>query len=131
MISSFKIFTIVIIGFFWAINCNAKNNYNSKIHIKSEFITILKDKNKIIFNKNAVATKQDSTIISNKIIAYYDDKISKIKNFNAIGNVRIFNGEFTVTGDRGVYNINKNTFVLHDNVIFNNGISVANGKKFT
>ena len=53
------------------------------------------------------------------------------KKIEAKNNVKIFNGEFIATGKYGFYNPDQNTVILKENVIFNNGTSIANGEKFT
>jgi lipopolysaccharide export system protein LptA len=53
-----------------------------------------------------------------------------IKRIDAKGNVKIFSEEFIASGNNGYYLPNKDLFVLEENVIVNNGTSIASGNKF-
>jgi lipopolysaccharide transport protein LptA len=112
---------------------NIQNN-NTQTKIKSQFIHIKRKSNKIEFSKNAIIENGDTSILSDKVIVFYEDEDSNksnlIKEAHAIGNVKIFNQEFVATGESGVYDPNEESFTIKDNVIFNNGTSIAKGEKF-
>jgi len=102
----------------------------SEIHIKSDQIIITQDQDKISFKDNVVITKDDVVMLSNlMLVSYHNDK-QNIKDINLLGRVKILNDEFTASGNKGSYNIKKEELTLHENVIFNNGLSLANGEKF-
>jgi lipopolysaccharide export system protein LptA len=57
-------------------------------------------------------------------------KKSSIKRIDAKENVKIFTEDFIASGDVGYYDPSQDIFVLEQNVIVNNGTSIASGSKF-
>lgn len=86
------------------------------------------------FNNNAIIESGDSSILADKMIIFFDekakDKSQSLKRVEAIGNVKIFNQEFVVTGKNGFYNPADKSFTVENEVILNNGTSIAKGEKF-
>lgn len=85
--------------------------------------------------------KDDSSLLAKKMILYYEESSQKgskakkeeniqVKRIDAFGDVKIFSDEFVGSGDNGHYEPKENIFVLEDNVIINNGASIASGDKF-
>lgn len=122
----------------------ANHNKNGTIitKVKSNFIDIKRKSQTIDFIDNAVVEREDASFLADKMTAYYYENSDKkaennqtgqsksIKKIDAWGNVKVFNEEFTATGDSGVYDPALGEFILLDNVIFNNGTSLAKGEKF-
>ncbi len=112
---------------------NIQNN-NSQTKIKAQIINVKRNSNKIEFSQNAILENDDTSILADKIIVFYDEdkdnETTSIKEAIAIDNVKIFNQEFVATGDNGLYNTKEESFTIKDNVIFNNGTSIAKGEKF-
>lgn len=115
--------------------------------IKSDFIDIRRKSETIDFLNNVVVEREDTSFLADKMTAYYYENTGEsanntqsgddssghsksIKEIDAWGNVKIFNQEFTAIGDSGIYDPSSGTFTLIDNVVFNNGTSVAKGQKF-
>lgn len=107
---------------------------NSPTKIKSKTIKVKRKSGIIEFNDNAVIEKDDSSILADKMVVFYEeqktDKSANLKKVEAIGNVKIFNQEFTVTGKKGIYTPSDDSLVIQDDVILNDGTSVAHGQKF-
>lgn len=57
-------------------------------------------------------------------------KAASIKKIEAKEKVKISNADFVATGDYGYYDPIPNLFILQDNVVVNNGSSIAHGTKF-
>ena len=108
--------------------------------IRSKFISIKRHSGIIEFFENVIIEREDTSFLSDKMIAYYDeekkekignkDEAGIIKKIDAFGRVKIFNQEIVATGDTGSYDPSLGIFTIEENVIFNNGTSIANGKKF-
>ncbi len=108
--------------------------------IRSKFISIKRHSGIIEFFENVIIEREDTSFLSDKMIAYYDeekkekignkDETGIIKKIDAFGRVKIFNQEIVATGDTGSYDPSLGIFTIEENVIFNNGTSIANGKKF-
>jgi lipopolysaccharide export system protein LptA len=134
----------------WSFNIIAKTPADNKtqslvvIKITANFIDIKQKLQIIEFNGNVIVKKGRESILADKMILFYkenksaslpkaENKIedsSKIKKLEAIGNVRIFNGEFVATAKNGYYNPQEDLFILENDVIVNNGESIAKGNKF-
>jgi len=108
--------------------------------IRAKFISIIRQSGVIEFLENAITEREDTSFLADKMIVYYDETKEKeinqkneagsIKKINAFGHVKIFNQEIVATGDAGSYDPSLGIFTIEENVIFNNGTSIANGKKF-
>lgn len=108
-----------------------------EIKIKSKIIDIKRKKQTIEFVNNVIIESGDSSLLADWMSVIYDEdndnKVkndSKIKKIIAKGNVKIFTNEFTATSQKGHFDPNKDVFVLEDNVIVNNGLSIASGNHF-
>jgi lipopolysaccharide transport protein LptA len=91
----------------------------------------------VTFLGNVVVEKDDSSMLAKKMILLYKEKTknessskSKIKRIDAYGDVKIFSDEFIGSGEIGYYVPDEDIFVLENNVIVNNGASIASGDKF-
>ncbi len=92
----------------------------------------------INFVGNVVVEKEDSSLLAQKMIMFYDEEKgsglnndkSSIKRIDAKENVKVFGSEYIASGDTGYYDPNEDIFVLEQNVIVNDGTSIASGDKF-
>jgi len=112
---------------------------DSPTRIRSDIIDIKRKSQLVTFINNVVVEKDDSSLLANKMKVLYDkqqdpnnkDKSSNsIKRIEAYGDVKIFSEEFIASGDKGHYNPIADLFILENNVIVNNGTSIASGNKF-
>lgn len=108
---------------------------NSQTRIRSDIIDIKRKSQTIKFINNVVVEKDDSSLLAQEMTVFYDEKKDKsgnnsIKKIDAIGDVKIFSEEFIASGKKGYYLPNKNVFILEQDVIVNNGTSIASGRKF-
>ena len=134
-----------------AIFCTAKTTFaaqKSKVDkivstkITANFIDIKRKSETVDLIGNVVVEKEDLSIKADNMVVYYyenknktkgdnsDKKDNAIKKIEAKNNVKVFNGEITATGKYGFYNPDKNNLILEQDVVFNNGTSVATGQKF-
>ena len=124
--------------FFGSKNIFAKNS--SKIittTIKADFIDVKRRNETINLLGNVTVEKEDLSIKADSALVYYYEKNTEqseegnsIKKIEATDNIKIFNGEFVATGKYAVYDPQLNNLILEENVIFNNGTSIAKGEKF-
>ncbi len=104
--------------------------------IRSDIIDIKRKSQTVNFLKNVVVEKEDSSLLAQKMTLIYYDKeaipegASSIERIDAWDSVKIFTEEFIASGDVGHYDPTKDIFVLEQNVIVNNGSSIASGDKF-
>lgn len=111
-----------------------KNNLPTKI--RSKIIDIKRNEQEIKFIDDVIVENGDSSMLANEMIVIYEEKKqgtnkdSDIKRIDAIGKVKIFSEEFVATSKTGYYIPKNEQFVLEDDVIVNNGTSIASGAKF-
>jgi lipopolysaccharide transport protein LptA len=109
--------------------------------IKSNFIDITRQDQTIYFSGKVILEREDISMLADKMTVYYDQNQSdsedsevnnaqSIKKIVAKDNVKIFNQEFVATGKSGLYIPKEHNITLEDDVIFNNGTSLAHGQKF-
>jgi lipopolysaccharide transport protein LptA len=106
--------------------------------ITSDFINIKRQNETAHFVGNVVVEREDFSMKSDNALVYYvenkgeGDNVqnSAIQKIEAENNVKIFNEEFVATGNYAIYNPSQNNVILKENVIFNNGTSIAKGEKF-
>ena len=129
----------------------AKSSLEGQTKIRSDIIDIKRKSQTVSFVNNVAVEKDDSSLLAQKMVLFYSeekktkDKNSKfeeiksekkenpkvsIKRIEARENVKIFSEEFVASGDFGYFDPQKNIFVLQQNVIVNNGTSIASGGKF-
>ena len=129
----------------------AKSSSEGQTKIRSDIIDIKRKSQTVSFINNVVVEKDDSSLLAKKMVLFYNEdrkprdknsKLEEIKNekiekpkisikiIEARENVKIFSEEFVASGDFGYFDPQKNIFVLQQNVIVNNGTSIASGDKF-
>ncbi len=136
----FRFIIIFLISYFSYSKISFSNiqNNNAPTKIKAEIIKVIRNSGEIEFINNAIIENADTSILADKIIVFYNEKgdnnssnnKTSIKEAKAMGNIKIFNDEFVATGDNGFYKPEDESFVITDNVIFNDGTSIAKGERF-
>ena len=132
------VFFWIIFGNLYGLQVKAKGT-QTPVRIRSDIIDIKQKSNSIEFLKNVAVEKETSSLTADKMIVIYSLKKnegnqasnkSEIKQIDAVGNVKIFSEEFVASGNHGYYSPRQNTFILKENVIVNNGTSIASGSEF-
>ena len=129
----------------------AKSSSEGQTKIRSDIIDIKRKSQTVSFINNVVVEKDDSSLLAKKMVLFYNEdrkprdknsKLEEIKNekiekpkisikiIEARENVKIFSEDFVASSDFGYFDPQKNIFVLQQNVIVNNGTSIASGDKF-
>ncbi|MFT6106598.1 MAG: lipopolysaccharide export system protein LptA [Rickettsiales bacterium] len=102
--------------------------------ITSDFIDIKRSSEIVDLKGNVTVERQDASMISDSAQIHYDEskkgQDEAIKRIDTKGNVKFFNGEFTATGNSGLYSAKNGKFIIEEDVIFNDGSSVSRGEKF-
>ena len=84
--------------------------------------------NEAVFSGNVVVKQPDLTVWANKVVVHYGaGGPSDLKDFEAIGNVRIQQPDQSATGDRGVYNPGTKILKLRGNVVVTNESGTVSG----
>lgn len=128
-------FVCVEVSFALAKKASGDFNASGPTKIRSKIIDVKRDKQEIRFLEDVIVENGESSMLSNEMVVVYEEKKSedqknKIKRIDAVGKVKIFNEEFIATSKTGYYIPSKEQFILEEDVIVNNGASIASGSKF-
>ena len=132
------ILTVLFTLFIMSGNLVASDQKAKKINepvtvARAKIINVEKDSGIIELLKDVVVERADTSFLANKMLVYYDENESRqsaLQKIMAYDNVKVFNQEFVVTGNRGSYDPDSGNFTVTDNVVFNSGTSVASGHSF-
>jgi lipopolysaccharide transport protein LptA len=110
-------------------------NADGPTKIRSKKIDIKRNKQEVRFFEDVIVENGDSSMLSQEMVLIYDEKKgdnkeTTIKRIDAIGDVKIFTEEFIATSKSGYYIPSKEQFILEEDVIVNNGTSIASGSRF-
>lgn len=110
--------------------------------ITADIIDIKQKSAVMEFINNVIVKKGADHMMADHMFVYYEgDAVAQdpqnpsknetsIKKIIAKNNVKISSAEFIASGDNGNYDPKENLFILEDNVVVNNGSSIAKGDKF-
>jgi len=110
-------------------------SFGSTAMAQSEAVEITADKfvvndgsNEAVFSGSVVVKQPGLTVWANKVIVHYGaGGPSDLKDFEAIGNVRIKQPEQSATSDRGIYDPNTKILKLKGHVIVTNDSGTVSG----
>lgn len=105
---------------------------DTPIEIESDSLEVQQQKSRAIFLGKVVAVQGPMTLKSQKMIVHYaqggeEQSIKRIEVFN---DVHLNRPGETATGDRGVYNVKKDTLEITGNVVLKQGDHVVSGEHF-
>jgi len=99
-----------------------------KVEITADNFSIDEGSNKAVFTGSVVIRQPDLTVWANKVVVNYGDGgPSDLKDFEALGNVRIRQPEQSATAERGVYDPKAKILRLLGNVIVTNESGTVQG----
>lgn len=133
-----KIFLSLFVVILFGGHCFAASSASEKlpVEIMSDSLEILQIENKAIFKGSVHAVRGDASMRSQEMHVYYDahkNKIgeseSSVSKVEAIKNVSLKTNEEKVTGDLGLFDVNKNEITISGNVILTRGKNVVKGTK--
>jgi lipopolysaccharide transport protein LptA len=121
-----------------AANANQTNNPKKiPTKVSSNIIDIKKNLHVIDFIGNVVVEKNQDSILADKMTLFYQENKSgdqkaksKIEKIEASDNVKFFSKDYVATSKNGYYDPSKDSLTLENDVIVNNGTSIAKGDKF-
>jgi lipopolysaccharide export system protein LptA len=105
--------------------------------VRSNIIDIKKNLHVIDFIGNVIVEKDQDSILADKMILFYQENKSdnqttksKIEKIEASDNVKFFSKDYVATSKNGYYNPDQDLLTLENDVVVNNGTSIAKGNKF-
>ncbi len=119
-------------------NASQIDNLNkTSTKVRSNIIDIKKNLHVINFIGNVVIEKDQDSILADKMTLFYQEAKSgnkstdsKIKKIEAKNNVKFFSKNYVATSKNGYYDPEQNLLILENEVLVNNGTSIAKGNKF-
>lgn len=118
-------------------NNDTNQSKKTPTKVSSNIIDIKKKLHVIDFIGNVVVEKNQDSILADKMTLIYqenkagDQKTkSKIEKIIANDNVKFFSDDYVVTSKNGYYDPGQDSLTLENDVVVNNGTSIAKGDKF-
>lgn len=101
-----------------------------QIEITSDSFFVDDNKTRAVFSGNVIIKQPDLTVWANEVVVLYGEGgPSDLKEFEAIGNVKIKQPEQSASGDRGIYNPKVKILRLFGNVSVTNESGTITGKE--
>lgn len=123
---------------------DTKRDRNQPINIESDHLEVLQADKLAIFSGNVEATQGDLHLKSDEMKVYYKEKTetkerkkdsaatqNAISKIDVKGSVFLATPQETAQGDKGVYDVEKSTITLIDNVVLTRGKNVLKGSTMT
>ena len=141
------IFTIFPFLYLYAEKTGGENKPKTEeeqpIQIVSDRLDAYNEKRMVVFSGNAVATRGDTTIRSERLLLYYKnglaasekagsreiDKRRDLEKVEAKGNVTVTQGDRIVTGDDAVFYQDTHKIVITGNTVLQEGRNIIQGEK--
>jgi len=97
--------------------------------ITSQTLTADSKNNTAVFEGSVIAKTGDVTIYSDKMIVFYDNSESKIKQIEAKGNVKVHSKEKAIFSDEAIYMDDEKKIIFRGNPKAVEGENVITGKQ--
>jgi len=118
MARKFQKFITIILS---AILLHVFAGVSAEIKITSDQFIVNETSSSATFTGNVIIKQPDLIVYANKVVVHYGaGGPSDLKDFEAIGGVKIVQPEQTAKADRGVYNPKSKILTLYDNVAVTN-----------
>jgi len=103
---------------------------SAEIKITSDQFVVNENSSSATFTGNVIIKQPDLVVYANKVIVHYGaGGPSDLKDFEAIGDVKIVQSEQTAKANRGVYNPKTKILTLYDNVAVTNESGTITGSE--
>lgn len=101
---------------------------SDKVEITADRFVVEESSSRAEFSGNVIIKQPGLTVWANKVVVRYGPGgPSDLKDFEALGNVRIKQAEQSARGDRGVYNPTTKILILYGNVSVTNDSGTITG----
>ena len=101
------------------------------IQIKSNELTTDSVRKTATFTGSVVARQDDVTIFSDRLIVYYGEEESEVSKVEALGNVRVLQGNRQGQGGRATYDAKAGTIILEEKPKVSQGADTVTGNVIT
>lgn len=102
---------------------------SAPIDILSDTVEANQKQNIITFKGNVIAKQEDITLYTNTLIVIYDPDTKKIKEVQAIGNVRIIELQRRVTSQKAFFYQDENKIILEGDAVIREDDNVIRGER--
>ncbi len=111
-------------------------NEKAPIAIDANALEVIQSKRKAIFTGEVIAKQGDMTLYSDTMTVFYNEAskggasaMGALSRIEVIGNVRMKTPDESATGNKGVYDAEKNKVFLFGDVVLKRGNNVLNGSQ--
>ncbi len=99
------------------------------IDITSDIVEASQRQNIVTFKGNVVAKQEDITLYANMIVVYYNPDTKKLKEIQAIGNVKIVQLDRRATSNKAIFQQEENKVTLDGDAVLREGDNVIRGER--
>jgi lipopolysaccharide export system protein LptA len=103
----------------------------SPINIDSDRLEADQKTNMITYKGNVIAKQEDVTLYANMLVIVYDPDTKKLKEIVATGNVKVVQLDRRATGQKAIFDQDKNKVVLDGDAVVREGTNVIRGERIT
>ena len=107
------------------------NVSRSPIDISSDTVEGDQKKSTVTFKGNVVARQEETTIFCNLLVITYDPEMKKLKEIEALGNVKIVNVDRRATTQKVTFQPDENRVVLDGDTVVREGDNVIRAERVT
>ena len=101
------------------------------INIDSDRLEADQKTNTITYKGNVIAKQEDVTLYANMLVIVYDPDTKKLKEIVATGNVKVVQLDRRATGQKAIFDQDKNKVVLDGDAVVREGTNVIRGERIT
>ncbi len=99
------------------------------IDITSNTVEFDQKTNTVIFKGNVVAKQEETTLYANTLTILFDQDEKKLKEIIAVGNVKVVQLDRRATGQKAIFDQDKNKVVLDGDAVVREGTNVIRGER--
>lgn len=109
---------------------NASDSTDSQVEVVADSLGIDQKTGRAVFTGNVVIGQGDMRVSAQKVIIEYgDDAKSRIKSFNATGDVALVVGEDAAEAEEAVYDVDSGVITLSGQVLMTQGENILSGDR--
>lgn len=107
---------------------NAAENTDSPVEVAADSLAIDQNTGRAVFTGNVVIGQGEMRVSAQEVtVEYADEAQSRIKSFNATGNVALVVGEDAAEAGEAIYDVDSGIITLSGNVLMTQGVNILSG----
>lgn len=109
---------------------NASESTDAPVEVAADNLSVDQKTGRAVFSGNVVIGQGDMRVSAQKVvIEYADEEQSRIRSFNAAGDVAVVVGEDAAEAEKAAYDVESGKITLSGNVLMSQGENILSGDK--